>query len=228
VGVVVAWCVTLGVALLVADGVAVGRWVGVVVAVALGLDVGLALDAAVAVDVAPGLDVALALDAAVAVDVALALDAAVALEVGLSVAGPLLPDDGEGVRAAPPEAVPVETCGLGVETDGAVEECDPPLLQAATVTARSADPTAARPARSNAGRVAARRASAGGVRSGRTGAGRVATGRRAFMKPPRMTGGQWPRSTHLSMCHPNRQRKSERGNNSPPFRPAGIIPGADG
>jgi len=30
------------------------------------------------------------------------------------------------------------------------------------------------------------------------------------------------------MCHPNRQRKSERADDSPPFPSAGIIPGADG
>jgi hypothetical protein len=163
--------------------------------------------------------------------VALALDVAVAVDAGLPVVEPLPPDDGEGVLDATPEAVPVVvTCGLGVETDGTDEEGDPPPVQAATVTASRAAPAATRAARSNAGRVTSGRVSAGGVPSGRTGAGRIATGtvRRTFMKPPRMTGGQWRRSTHLSMCHPNRQRKSERSNNSPPFRPTGIIPGAGG
>jgi hypothetical protein len=187
------------VAFAVAEGVTVGRWVG----------------------------------AAVAVRVAVAVAVALALDVGLSVAEllPVLPDDGEGVRLAPSEAVPVVTCGLGVKTDG-VEEGDP-LLQAATAIARTAAPAAARPTRSNATGVAAGRVS--GVRcarvgAGRVGAGGVATGTvgRTFMKPPRMTGGQWRRSTHLSMCHPKRQRKSERANNSPPFPSAGIIPGADG
>jgi hypothetical protein len=187
------------VAFAVAEGVTVGRWVG----------------------------------AAVAVRVAVAVAVALALDVGLSVAEllPVLPDDGEGVRLAPSEAVPVVTCGLGVKTDG-VEEGDP-LLQAATAIARTAAPAAARPTRSNATGVAAGRVS--GVRcarvgAGRVGAGGVATGTvgRTFMKPPRMTGGQWRRSTHLSMCHPNRQRKSERADNSPPFPSARIIPGADG
>jgi hypothetical protein len=188
--------VGLGVALFVAEGVAVGRWVGV----------------------------------AVAVDVAVTVDVALALDEGLSVAEllPVLPDEGEGVRPAPPEAVLVVTCGLGVKTDGA-EVGDPPPLQAATATASRAAPAAARPARRNADGVAAGRVRAGWVCRGRIGAGQLATGtvRRTFMKPPRMTGGQWRRSTHLSMCHPNRQRKSERAGNSPPFRPAGIIPGAD-
>jgi hypothetical protein len=193
--------VGVGVAFAVADGVAVGRWLGVVVAVAL------------------------------AVDVAVPVDVALALDVGLSVAEllPVLPDDGEGVRPAPPEAVLVVTCGLGVNTDG-TEEGDPPPVQAATATARRAAPAAARATRSNAAGVTAGRVSVGGVPCARIGAGRVATGtvRRTFMKPPRMTSGQWRRSTHLSMCHPNRQRKSERANSSPPFPSAGIIPGADG
>jgi hypothetical protein len=228
--VAVTWRVTVGVGLAVAfpvaDGVAVGRWVGAAVAVRVG----------------------------VAVRVAVAVDVALALDVGLSVAEllPVLPDDGEGVRLAPSEAVPVVTCGLGVKTDG-VEEGDP-LLQAATAIARTAAPAAARPTRSNiagvttgpvtAGMVTAGRVSVSGVPCARVGAGRVGAGRvgagrvgagvatgtvgRTFMKPPRMTGGQWRRSTHLSMCHPKRQRKSERANNSPPFPSAGIIPGADG
>jgi hypothetical protein len=187
------------VALFVAEGVAVGRWVGV----------------------------------AVAVDVAVTVDVALALDEGLSVAEllPVLPDEGEGVRPAPPEAVLVVTCGLGVKTDGA-EVGDPPPLQAATATARRAAAAAARPTRSTAVGLTADPVSVGGVPCPQIGAGRVATGtvRRTFMKPPRMTGGQeqWRRSTHLSMCHPNRQRKSERADNSPPFPSARIIPGADG
>jgi hypothetical protein len=209
VGVVVAWCVTvgvgLGVAFPVADAVAVGRRVG----------------AAVAVDVA------------VAVGVAVPVDVAVVLDVGFSVAEllPVPPDDGEGVRLAPPEAVVLVTCGLGVETDG-TEVGDPPPPQAATATARRAAAAAARPTRSTAVGLTADPVSVGGVPCPQIGAGRVATGtvRRTFMKPPRMTGGQeqWRRSTHLSMCHPNRQRKSERADNSPPFPSARIIPGADG
>jgi hypothetical protein len=193
--------VGLGVDVRVADGVAVavGRWVGAAVAVAVARTVG----------------------AAVPVDVALALD------VDLSVAElpPVLPDDGEGVRPAPPEAVLVATCGLG----DVVEEGDPPL-QAATATASRAATAAARPTLSHAAGVTAGLVSVGGVPLARIGAGRIATGtvRRTFMKPPRMTGGQWRRSTHLSMCHPNRRRKSERANNSPPFPSAGIIPGAGG
>jgi hypothetical protein len=132
----------------------------------------------------------------------------VVLDVGLSVAELLTvpPDDGEGVRLAPPEAELAVTCGLGVETDG-TEVGDPPPLQAATATATRAAPAAVRPTRSNAAGVTAGRVSAGGDPCARIGAGRVATGtvRRTFMKPPRMTGGQWRRSTHLSMCHPNRQ-----------------------
>jgi hypothetical protein len=76
--------------------------------------------------------------------------------------------------------------------------------------------------------VTAERVTAGPVAAGRISAGRVATGtvRRTFMKPPRISGGQWHRSTHLSICHPDRQGKSERANSQPPFRPAGEIPGA--
>ena len=174
--------------------VAVGRLVGV--ALAVGRLVGVA--------VAVGLAVAVALP----VEVALALDVGVPVALAVAELLPVPPDEGEGVRTAPPEAVLlVVTCGLDVKTDGAVEEDDPPPPQAATVTARRAAPAAARP---KAGRLAA------------------GTVRRTFMKPPRMTGRQWRRSTHLSMCHPNRQGKSERADNSPPFRPAGIIPGADG
>ena len=63
-----------------------------------------------------------------------------AVAVGLAVAElrPVLPDDGEGVRDAPPEAVLVVTPGVGVKTDGTVEEGDPPPLQAATATASTA------------------------------------------------------------------------------------------
>jgi hypothetical protein len=146
----------------------------------------------------------------VAVAVALAVVVVVTVDVALSVAE-LLPVplvDGEGVRDAPPEAVLVAlTWGLGVVEEVGV----PPLLQAATAIARTAAPAAARPTRSSAG-VAAGRVAPGGVSAGavpcaRIGSGRVATGtvRRTFMKPPRMTDGQWRGSTHLSMCHPNRQ-----------------------
>jgi hypothetical protein len=145
----------------------------------------------------------------VAVTVALAVAVVVTVDVALSVAE-LLPVplvDGEGVRDAPSEAVLVVTCGLGVVEEVGV----PPLLQAATAIARTAAPAAARPTRSSAG-VAAGRVAPGGVSAGavpcaRIGSGRVATGtvRRTFMKPPRMTDGQWRGSTHLSMCHPNRQ-----------------------
>src|SRR6202042_1156778 len=97
-------------------------------------------------------------------------------------------------------------------------------------TAARAAAAAARPTLSHAAGVTAGLVSVGGGPLARIGAGRIATGtvRRTFMKPPRMTGGQWRRSTHLSMCHPNRRRKSERANNSPPFPSAGIIPGAGG
>ena len=203
----------------VADAAAVARRVVVPLAVVVALAVGLA--------------VAVALP----VEVALALDVAVDLAVADLV--PVLPDEGEGVRDVPPEAVLlVVTRGLGVETEGAVEEDDPPLLQAAIVTASSATPAAAharpaqpaRPARRNAVGVAAAGVKDGSVCPGRIGAGQLATGTvgRTFMNPPRMTGGQWRASTHLSMCHPNRQGKSERAHDSPPFRPAGVIPGAEG
>jgi hypothetical protein len=176
----------------VAAGVVVARRVGVVVAVALSVGV------ALAVGVAFALDVALAVD----------------LSVGLAVAElwPELPDEGDGVRDAPPEAVLVVACGVGVKMDGTVEDGDPPPVQAATATARMAAPAAARPARTKAPRLTAGLDRAGRVRSdrvcaGRIGAGQLATGtvRRTFMKPPRITGGQWRRSTHLSMCHPIRQ-----------------------
>jgi hypothetical protein len=142
-----------------------------------------------------------------------------AVAEGLSVAEALLLVDGEGVFDAPSEAGPVRvlvvTCGLGVNTDVVG---DPPPVQAATVTASTAAAAPAWPTRS----------SADGALFARAWWGRVSTGtvRRTFMKPPRMTGGQWRRSTHLSMCHPDRQGKSERAGNSPPFRPARIIPGA--
>ena len=175
-GAAVACWVTLGVGLAVADGVAVGRWVGALVAVARAVGV------ALAVGVTPW-----------------RWTTPWRLSVGLAVAElrPVLPDEGEGVRDAPPEAVLVVTPGVGVKTDGTVEEGDPPPEQAATATASRAAPAAARPARTKAVRACC----------GRIGAGQRATGtvRRTFMKPPRMTGGQWRGSTHLSMCHPNRQ-----------------------
>ena len=223
-------------ALGVADGVADGRRVGVAVPVGLAVGVAVALGRLVGVAVAVGLVVAVALP----VDVGLALDVGVSLGLPVAELLPVPPDEGDGVRTVPPEAVLlVVTCGLGVKTDGAVEEGDPPPLQAAIVTASRtapAAPAAARPARParpalrNAVGLAAGRIRADWVCPGRIGAGQLATGtvRRTFMKPPRMTGGQWRRSTHLSMCHPNRQGKSERADNSPPFRPTGIIPGADG
>jgi hypothetical protein len=168
--------------------VVVARRVGVVVAVALAVGVAFALDVALAVDVG--------------------------LSVGLVVAElrPELPDEGDGVRDAPPEPVLVVACGVGVKMDGTVEDGDPPPVQAATATARMAAPAAARPARTKALRLTAGLGRASRVRSdrvsaGRIGAGQLATGtvRRTFMKPPRITGGQWRRSTHLSMCHPIRQ-----------------------
>jgi hypothetical protein len=181
VGAAVAWWVALGVGLAVADAAAVGRRVGVLVTVARAVGV------------------ALAVGVARPVDDALTVDDALAVAVGRAVAElrPVLPDDGEGVRDAPPEAVLVVTPGVGVKTDGTVEEGDPPPLQAATATASTAAPAAARPARSRACRGC----------GGRIGAGQLASGtvRRTFMKPPRMTGGQWRGSTHLSMCHPNRR-----------------------
>jgi hypothetical protein len=185
--------------LAVADGVAVGRRVGVVVTVARAVGVALAVDDALALEVG--------------------------VSVGLAVAEllPVLPpDEGEGVRDAPAEAVLVVTPGVGVKTDGTVEEGDPPPEQAAIATASRAAPTVARPARSRAARVIAGQVRgvwtrSGGVSAGQGGEGRVCCGRigagqlasgtvrRTFMKPPRMTGGQWRGATHLSMCQPNRQ-----------------------
>ena len=136
-----------------AFGVAVGRRVGV--AVAVGRLVGVAVAVGLAVVVALPVEVALALD--------------VGVSVGLAVAEllPVPPDEGEGVRTAPPEAVLlVVTCGLGVKTDGAVEEGDPPPLQAATATASRAAPAAARPARRNAVGVAAGRVRLGSAVDG--------------------------------------------------------------
>jgi hypothetical protein len=138
---------------------------------------------------------------ALPVDVALALDVGLSVGVALAELLPDVPDEGEGVLDAPPEAE-LETGGLGVKTDGDGVG-DPPPEQAATVTARMAAPAVARPAATG-------------------------TVRRTFMKPPVMTGGQWRRPTHLSMCHPDRQRKRERQNDLPPFGSADIIPGADG
>jgi hypothetical protein len=128
----------------VADGVAVGRRVGEAVAVGVVVGVTVAVGRRVGEAVAVGLAVAVALP----VGVALALD--VGASVGLAVAEllPAPPDEGEGVRDAPPEAWLVETCGLGVKTDGAVEEGDPPPLQAATAAAsRAARGRPAHPAR---------------------------------------------------------------------------------
>jgi hypothetical protein len=172
----------LGVGLTVAAGVVVARWVGGAVAVALAVGVAVAVARAVGVAVA----VARAVGVSLALEVAFALD--VGLPVGLAAAelAPVPPDEGEGVRDVPPEAVPVVACGVDVAMDGAVEEGDPPPLQAATATASRAAPVAARPARSKVARTTAFAAG---------------TVRRTFMKPPRTTGGQWRRSAHPSMCH---------------------------
>jgi hypothetical protein len=171
---------------------AVERWVGVVVTVAR--EVGVALP----------------------VDVALALDVGLSVGEALAELLPDVPVEGEGVLDAPPEAEP-ETDGVGVKTDGDGVG-DPPPEQAATVTARMAAPAVARPTRSSAAGVAAGRVSAGRDAGGRIEAGQVVTGtvRRTFMKPPVMTGGQWRRPTHLSMCHPDRQRKRERAKQPAP------------
>ena len=77
---------------------------------------GVTLARRVAVAVAVG--VALALEVASALEVALALEAALALEVGLAVdeLRPVLPDEGDGVRDAPVEAVLVVPFGRGVKT----------------------------------------------------------------------------------------------------------------
>jgi hypothetical protein len=104
----------------------------------------------------------------VRVDVALALDVGLAVGVALAELLPDVPDEGEGVLDAPPEAVLPEavlpeTSGVGVKTDGDGDG-EPPPEQAATAIARTAAPAVARPA------------AAGTVR-------------RTFMKPPVMTGG---------------------------------------
>jgi hypothetical protein len=183
--------------------------------VAVGADVGLSEVLGLAVGVALPVDVALSVADA-------ELDAE-ALPV--EVADP----DGEGVLDAVPEWEVAEICGVGVKTD----DGPPPPVQPATATAARLAPAVARTARRHtlrvtADRVTAERVTAGPVAAGRISAGRVATGtvRRTFMKPPRISGGQWHRSTHLSICHPDRQGKSERANSQPPFRPAGEIPGA--
>ena len=122
--------------------------------------------------------------------------------------------DGEGVPVPAAEwEVVAETCGVGVKTDEG-----PPPVQPATVAAARLAPAVARTARRHTLRVTADRVTAG----------RVATGtvKRTFMKPPRISGGQWHRSTHLSICHPDRQGKSERANSQSPFRPADEIPGS--
>jgi hypothetical protein len=171
---------------------------------------------------AVGLAVWVALPVDVALPVADALPDAEALSV--EVADP----DGEGVLDAVPEWELVEICGVGVKTD----DGPPPPVQPATATAARLAPAVARTARRHTLRVTADRVTADpvtadSVTAGRITAGRVATGtvKRTFMKPPRISGGQWHRSTHLSICHPDRQGKSERANSQPPFRPAGEIPG---
>jgi hypothetical protein len=183
----------------VAVAVAVARWVGEVVVV--GLVVAVAREAGVALPV----------------DVALALDVGLSVGVALAELLPAVPDEGDGVLDAPPEAVLPETSGVGVKTDGDGDG-DPPPEQAATVTARMAAPAVARPARSSAARATEGPVSAGRGADGRIGAGQVVTGtvRRTFMKPPVMTGGQWRRPTHLSMCHPDRRRKRERAQQPAP------------
>jgi hypothetical protein len=193
--------VAAGVARCVAEGVAVGRWVTVGVAVDLAEEVGPAVRVARSVGVAR--------------PVADAECDAEALPVEVPV------PDGEGVLDPAPEWEVAETCGVGVKTDVGV-----PPVQPARATAARLAPAVARTARRHTRRVTADRVTAGRVTAGRVTAGRVATGtvRRTFMKPPRISGGQWHRSTHLSICHPGRQGKSERANSQPSFRPAGEIP----
>jgi hypothetical protein len=182
----------------VAVGVAVGRWVAVGVAVGRWVAVGVAV--ALAVWVARSVGDALPVADAFAVAEALPVEVAV--------------PDAEGVFDPAPVWALAEIWGVGVKTD----DGPPPPVQPATVAAARLAPAAARTARRHTLRVTADRVTAG----------RVATGtvKRTFMKPPRISGGQWHRSTHLSICHPDRRGKSERANSQPPFRPANAIPGA--
>jgi hypothetical protein len=176
-------------------GAPTGKWVAGEVA------------ACVAVDLAEevGLAVWVARLAGVARPVADAVRGAEALPV--EVADP----DGEGVLDPAPEWELVEICGVGVKTDDG-----PPPVQPATATAARLAPAVARTARRQTLPVTADQVAAGRVAAG--------TVKRTFMKPPRISGGQWHRSTHLSICHPDRQGKSERANSQPPFRPTDEIP----
>jgi hypothetical protein len=199
-------------------GAPTGKWVagGVAACVAWRVADGVAVGRRVAegVDVGlaevVGLAVCVALSVGVALPVADAVDDAEALPVEVEVADP----DGEGVLVPAPEWEVFEICGVGVKTD-----VGPPPVQPATATAARLAPAAARTARRHTLRVTADRVTAGWVSTG--------TVKRTLMKPPRISGGQWHRSTHLSICHPDRQGKSERANSQPSFRPAGGIPGAD-
>jgi hypothetical protein len=200
-------------------GAGVGLWEAAGFEVGESEAVGLALGrpVAVALPVGVALPVAVALPVGVALPVADALADAEALPVEVA------DRDGEGVPACPL----VEICGVGVKTDVG----EPPPVQPARATAVRLAPAVARTARRHIRRVAADRATADRATADRATAdlltadrltvGRVATGtvKRTFMKPPRISGGQWHRSTHLSICHPDRQGKSERTNSQPPFRP---------
>jgi hypothetical protein len=170
--------------------------------------------AGVAVAVAVALAESVGLEVWVALPVDVALPVADAVPVAEALAVEVVATVGEGVLDPAPEWELVETCGVGVKTD----DVPPPPVQPATVIAARLAPAAARTARRHTLLVAADRVTAG----------RVATGtvKRTFMKPPRISGGQWQRSTHLSICHPDRQGKSERANSQPRFRPADEIPDA--
>jgi hypothetical protein len=196
-------------------GAPTGNWVAgevgacVTRCVADGVAVGLRLSAGVGVDLAEvvGLAVWVARSVGVALPVADAVRDAEALAVEVAV------PDGAGVLEPVAEWEVAETWGVGVKTDVGL-----PPVQPATVTAARLAPAAARTARRHTLRVTADRVTAGRVATG--------TAKRTFMKPPRISGGQWHRSTHLSICHPDRQGKSERANSQSPFRPADEIPGS--
>jgi hypothetical protein len=110
------------------------------------------------------------------------------LSVGVALAEvlPGVPDEGDGVLDAPSEA----EAEPEPETDGLGVKTDGDGV---------GDPPP-----EQAATVTARMAVAAG------------TVRRTFMKPPVMTGGQWRRPTHLSMCHPDRRRKRERAKQPAP------------
>jgi hypothetical protein len=185
---------------------------GVAACVARCVADGVAVGRWVAAGVDVGLSEAVGLAVWVVVAVAVTVTDAFAVAVALSVE--VAGSDGEGVLDPAPEWELLVICGVGVKTDVG----EPPVQPATATTARLA-PALARTARRHTLRVTADRVTAG----------RVATGtvKRTSMKPPRISGGQWHRSTHLSICHPDRQRKSERANSQPPFRPADEIPDAD-